>query len=167
MEELVRADYFITNLGLTSHPEGGYYKETYRSSGAFENTGYDLFPSGRSYSTAIYYLLQNGDFSAFHKIRSDECWHHYAGGTLLIHILHTNGQYQCVQLGKQASIGEVFQHVVPAGAWFASEPSPSSDFVLTGCTVSPGFDFRDFEMARKEDLLTIYSQRELISRLCR
>lgn len=157
--------YYISNLDLIPHPEGGYYRETYRSEGKFPGTSIE-FPSGRNFSTAIYYLLQQGDFSRFHKIKSDECWHHYAGDTLLIHIIHADGEYKCIQLGKQSAYGEVFQHIVPANSWFASEPSPQSEFVLVGCTVSPGFEFKDFKMAVKEELLHLYPQHfKVIDRL--
>ena len=139
-------------MGLLPHPEGGFYKETYRAGEKFDGVSSE-FPSGRCYSTAIYYLLEKGDYSGFHKIKSDECWHHYGGGTLLIHIIHTNGNYECISLGKELENGEIFQFVVPANAWFASEPAEGSSFVLVGCTVSPGFEFMDFEMAKKNELL--------------
>jgi len=161
------AQYYIEHLQLQPHPEGGYYKETYRSAGSIAADYLPENVSGdRSYSTAIYFLLQQGDFSAFHRIKSDECWHFYDGGTLLIHVLHQNGEYSCTRLGKNIHEGEVFQYVVPAGAWFASEPA--SFFTLVGCTVAPGFDFADFEMANREALgLQFPMHRELISRLYR
>jgi uncharacterized protein len=155
------AKYFIEHLELLPHPEGGYYKETYRSQQTFPIKE-GIFPAGRNYSTAIYYLLEQGDHSAFHKIRSDECWHHYAGDTLLIHIIHKDGTYECIHLGKHSGNGEVFQFVVPANAWFASEPAPGSSFVLKGCTVSPGFDFKDFEMAKQIELLQQFPQHAMI-----
>ena len=126
------------------------------------------FTGDRNYSTAIYFLLEQGDFSAFHRIKSDECWHFYAGETLLVHVIDLKGEYRCICLGKHIHEGEVYQAVVPAGAWFASEPAPGSTFTLVGCTVSPGFDFADFEMA---NALTLAGQfprhRALIQRLCR
>jgi uncharacterized protein len=161
------AEFYINHLGLLPHPEGGFYKETYRAEGKFKETSNE-FPSGRSYSTAIYYLLEKGDYSGFHKIKSDECWHHYAGETLLIHIIYPDGKYECISLGKELDKGEVFQFVVPANAWFASEPAKGSAFVLVGCTVSPGFDYMDFEMAEKDELLGQYpGHGTVISRLTR
>jgi uncharacterized protein len=161
------AQYYIEHLQLQPHPEGGYYKETYRSKGNIASACLPEYISGqRSYSTAIYFLLQQGDFSAFHRIKSDECWHFYDGGTLLVHVLHKNGEYNCIRLGKNIHEGEVFQYVVSAGAWFASEPA--SFFTLVGCTVAPGFDFADFEMAKSENLVQQFPQhKDLISRLCR
>ena len=163
------ARYYIEQLQLQPHPEGGYYKESYRSA---MNIAASCLPKDiggdRSCSTAIYFLLRQGDFSAFHRIKSDECWHFYEGGTLLIHVLHENGEYHCVRLGRNIQEGEMFQFVVPAGAWFASEPAGSSFFALVGCTVAPGFDFADFEMAIKENLLQQFPGLEsLITRLCK
>ena len=162
------ARYYIEHLQLASHPEGGFYKETYRSEGTIAAACLpEEMVGDRSFSTAIYFLLREGDFSAFHKIKSDECWHFYEGGTLLIHVLHQNGDYNCTRLGRNIHEGEVFQFVVPAGAWFASEPAPNSFFSLVGCTVAPGFDFADFAMAKKENLLQQFPQHELlINRLC-
>ena len=159
------AEFYIHHLGLLPHPEGGFYKENYRSNGKF-NEGTSGFPSGRNFSTAIYYLLNQGDYSAFHRIKSDECWHHYAGESLMIHIIHPNGKYECIHLGKASEKAEVFQFVVPALAWFAAEPAPGSSFVLAGCTVSPGFDFADFEMAKREELMGEFPElRVVVERL--
>ena len=163
------ARYYIDHLQLKSHPEGGFYRETYRSAGTIANGCLPKnFQGDRSFSTAIYFLLQESDFSAFHRIKSDECWHFYEGGTLLIHVLQQNGSYSCARLGRNIQEGETFQYVVPAGAWFASEPAASSFFALVGCTVAPGFDFADFEMASKENLLAQFPEHELlINRLFR
>ena len=162
------AEYFIKHLQLQPHPEGGFFKETYRSPGIIPSQSLPEFNGDRHYSTAIYFLLQQGDFSAFHRIKSDECWHFYEGGSLLIHIIDDEGNYSCIHLGRKIDEGEVFQFVVPAGSWFASEPGPGTNFTLVGCTVAPGFDFADFEMATAENLLKEYPQhRSLIERLCR
>ena len=161
------APHYIEHLQLLPHPEGGYYKESYRSPVTISASCLPGFDGDRCYSTAIYFLLQQGDFSAFHRIKSDECWHFYDGGTLLIHVLR-NGEYVCTRLGKDVSNGEVVQFVVPAGAWFASEPAADTSFALVGCTVAPGFDFADFEMAQEENLLQSFPNYEaLIKRLCR
>lgn len=153
----------IRHLQLLPHPEGGYYRETYRSLSTTQTPGGE-----RSASTAIYYLLEQGDFSAFHRIKSDECWHFYAGQTLLIHVIVANGDYSCIRLGNMLEQNEQLQFVVPAGAWFASEPALDTTFALVGCTVAPGFDFADFEMGDREQLLEKFPQHtEVISRLCR
>jgi uncharacterized protein len=163
------ADYLVKHLELQPHPEGGFFKETYRSAGNITSESLPgNFTGDRSYSTAIYFLLQQGDYSAFHRIESDECWHFYDGGTLLIHIIDLEGNYSCIRLGREIDKGETFQYVVPAHCWFASEPAPGVDFSLVGCTVAPGFEFADFEMAKKETLLGHYPQHHaVISRLCR
>ena len=160
---------YIEVLHLLPHPEGGYYKETYRSKGKITNECLpSVFHGERNYSTAIYYLLQQGDFSAFHKINSDECWHFYGGDTLLIHVIDIQGDYSCVRLGSKLNNGGQPQFVVPACSWFASEPAPASIFSFVGCTVAPGFDFADFEMASKEELLKAFpAHTSVISKLCR
>ena len=163
------AEYFIKHLQLQPHPEGGFFKETYRSIGNIPSQSLPAnFGGDRSYSTAIYFLLQQGEYSAFHKIESDECWHFYEGGTLLIHVIDEDGNYSYIRLGRNIREGEVFQYVVPARCWFASEPAPGVDFSLVGCTVAPGFDFADFEMANAEALSKEYPQHQsIIYRLCR
>jgi len=142
---------------MEPHPEGGYFKETYRSSEFIlkEHLPH-RFGDKRRFSTAIYFLLTSESFSAFHKIKSDEVWHFYAGGSLLIHILHINGSYELIKLGNKMEAGEVFQCVVPAGSWFASECAEGSNFSFVGCTVSPGFDFADFELAIGDQLIRKY-----------
>lgn len=159
----------VEGLGLQPHPEGGYYRETYRSEDRIRE---DALPSGfvgdRHCSTAIYYLLGPGDFSAFHRIRSDETWHFYKGAGLILHVLTDGGGCESVLLGDGAERGEVFQATVKAGRWFASEPSTPDGYALVGCTVSPGFDFRDFEMADAETLAAGWPDHvDLVRRLCR
>jgi predicted cupin superfamily sugar epimerase len=163
------ADFLIKHLRLQPHPEGGFFKETYRSSGTIVSKCLPTeFNGDRNYSTAIYFLLQQDDYSTFHRIRCDECWHFYDGGPLLIHIIDNENKYHCIRMGRNLGEGEIFQFVVPANSWFASEPAPAVAFSLVGCTVSPGFDFADFEMAHKENLSALYPQYyTLINRLCR
>jgi predicted cupin superfamily sugar epimerase len=162
------ATFYIDHLHLKPHPEGGYYAETYRSSGVIAASALLEFKGDRNYSTAIYYLLKQGDFSAFHRIKSDECWHYYAGDTLLIHVLNHDRTYSCIKLGSAIDKGEVFQFVVPANTWFAAECAEQSSFVLTGCTVAPGFDFADFEMADRQSLLNKFPEHSsIILKLCR
>lgn len=161
--------YYIQHLDLKPHPEGGYYKETYRSAEGISAEALPTrFGGERSFSTAIFYLLQRGDYSAFHRIKSDECWHFYAGETLLIHVIENNGNYSCIKLGANPDNGEVFQSVVPATAWFAAEPANHAHFSLVGCTVSPGFDFLDFEMADQRTLSALFpAHNDIIKHLCR
>ena len=164
----MNADYFIKHLQLQPHPEGGFFKEMYRSEGLIPSNCLQDFSGDRNYSTAIYFLLQQGDFSAFHRIKSDECWHFYEGGTLLIHVMDREGNYSCTKLGRKLHEGETFQFVVPAYCWFASEPAEKTEFTLVGCTVAPGFDFADFEMADARTLIENYPQHQsIIEKLCR
>lgn len=164
------AEDLIVRLGLKKHPEGGYYRETYRSEELLtaENLPERFSGGERSFSTAIYFLLAGEDFSALHRIMSDEVWHFYAGGTLAIHVLDQKGQYVRHRLGT-ACVGEVsFQTVVKAGCWFGASLETPETFALVGCTVSPGFDFRDFELADRGELLRMFPEQEkLIARLTR
>jgi predicted cupin superfamily sugar epimerase len=165
----MNANYFITRLQLQSHPEGGFFKEVYRSEESIASKALPArFTGERNLSTSIYYLLRQGQHSFFHRIKSDEGWHFYAGETLLIHVIEPDGSYYCIKLGSDIYTGETFQFVVPAKAWFAAEPAPGSEFSLCGCTVSPGFDFADFEIADKEELITAFPEyKEIIGRLSR
>lgn len=156
-----QAQQWIDRLEMQPHPEGGYYKETYRSSGSIATID-------RSYSTAIYYLLLEDAFSAFHRIKSDELWHFYAGATLEVAVLYPNGSLKIHRLGPNWEKGDRFQLVVPANHWFASRMADPTTYVLVGCTVSPGFNFNDFEMAKRGSLLTEYPQhRDIIHQLTR
>lgn len=142
----------ITLLGLSPHPEGGFYRETFR---APANVNALSAPVSRAASTAIYFLLRAGEFSAFHSVSSDEVWHHYLGATLELHTIDRGGMHQRVELGPQLQHGECPQWVVPAGTLQAARVI-GEGFVLCGCTVAPGFDFADFDMPLRRDLATRY-----------
>ena len=161
--------FWVEKLELLPHPEGGYFKETYRSKGVINKSALpSTFNGDRSYSTAIYFLLTSKNFSAFHKIASDELWHFYDGDGLSIHIIHPDGKKEELRLGRDIKKGETFQAMVPAGSWFASETINREGWALVGCTVAPGFDFNDFEMAERDKLIKKYPQHtELIQRLTR
>ena len=157
----------VKRFDLKPHPEGGFYSETYRSQEAISGAALpDRFASDRYFSSAIYFLLEKGNFSAFHRIKSDECWHFYSGDPLWVHVLHDDGRAETITLGNTAD--SVYQYVVPAGCWFASETAPNGIFSLVGCTVAPAFDFADFELAKAEELIRVFpSHQHLIQRLCR
>lgn len=144
----------IAKFGLTPHPEGGYFKETYRSDALTSSDGKE-----RNVSTAIYYLLEGDDFSAFHRIQSDEMWHFYSGDTLEIVEITTDGVLKHHLLGTDYS-ANIPQVVIPAGSWFAAHLPKKNALAFVGCTVAPGFDFEDFEMAQQEDLLMEYPDLE-------
>ncbi len=159
----------VAELKLQPHPEGGFYALTYKSGGQIPHEVLpDGFSGDRVFSTAIYFLLSGKDFSAFHRIQSDELWHFYAGCGLEIFVIHPNGNSEVLKLGSDLNNGFRFQQTVPAGCWFASRPVDENHFSLVGCTVAPGFDFADFELAEKEQLLSAYPQHsDWIHQLCR
>ncbi|HNV86981.1 MAG TPA: cupin domain-containing protein [Candidatus Omnitrophota bacterium] len=159
----------MRRLGLVKHPEGGYYREVYRSKNFLEEKSLPAgFAGRRSMSTGIYFLLKGGQFSAFHRIRSDEVWHFYAGSPLRLYRINPAGKLSTVYLGADPRKRCVFQAAVRAGDWFAAEVSVKAGFSLVGCTTAPGFDFRDFELAKKEDLSARYPRwKALIQRLTR
>jgi len=159
----------VAALKLETHPEGGWYRETYRSAESIDHLSLPLrFGGNRNYGTAIYFLLPAGVFSAFHRIASDELWHFYEGLPLNIYVIHPNGELEINRLGRDMKAGEQFQAMVPAGCWFASMPVGDEGHTLTGCTVAPGFDFADFELAVTDTLSTEFPQHEeLIRQFCR
>ena len=166
---MVTAQQLITQYNLLPHPEGGWYKETYKSATQIAaNALPQGFTDNRVFSTAIYFMLEQGNFSAFHRIKSDECWHFYTGQPLIVYVLLPNGLLDIIELGSNINTGQLFQYVVPANCWFASRPAPGSRFCFVGCTVAPGFDFADFELATAKILCDLYPQHvALIKELCR
>jgi hypothetical protein len=163
------AQTYVRALQLQAHPEGGFYRETYRSPLLMDVAQVD--PGEfvqRSVSTGIYFLLEHGNFSAFHKIHSDEMWHFYAGQALEVLEISPAGELRCTRLGPDVLQGEVFQHVVPAHTWFASRVVAGGAFSLVGCTVAPGFDFADFCLADRAALVATFPQhRQTIHELTR
>jgi hypothetical protein len=164
---LMDAHTIIKKLNLTEHPEGGYFKETYRSTGVISEK--ELGPSysgDRKYSTCIYFLLTSEKFSAFHKINQDEIWHFYKGTPLLLHIITKEGVYKTITIGNDFEKGEVPQYVVKGGDWFAAEVIEKEAYALVGCTVAPGFDFADFVLPERKELVALFPQhQEIISKL--
>jgi uncharacterized protein len=162
----VSPDEIVKKLALTAHPEGGYYKEVYRSTHCLRGATLDSFDGDRNLSTAIYFMLEQGQKSVFHRIKSDEIWHHYLGQGLEIVELHEDGQVKITVLGKDILAGELLQYVVPAGVWFGARLAPNGRYALAGCTVAPGFDFGDFEMADRADLVRRHpNQKHIITML--
>lgn len=159
----------ILKLDLQQHPEGGYFKEIYRSDGIITETNLgDDFLSSRNYATSIYFLLTSDSFSAFHRIKQDEIWHFYKGAPLKLHIISQKGAYSNVIIGNDLENGQLPQFVVPAKDWFAAEVLIQNNYSLVGCTVSPGFDFKDFELPKRDTLLKQFPQHaKLITKLTR
>lgn len=145
---------WITELGLEPHPEGGFYRRSYTANYCVlpEN-----FTAARPIASAIYYLLPASQFSALHRIKSDELWHFYAGGGLHISVITPEGELKILRLGLDLSQDEQPQQLVPAGCWFGASVA-RGEYVLVGCTVAPAFDFADFELGKRAELLASYPQ---------
>lgn len=144
---------FIDAFDLQPHPEGGWYRETYR--GEADN-------AGRAVSTGIYFLLTSENISKFHRIDADEMWHFYAGDPLTVHMIDPSGNYSTHEIGNDMSAGQVFQAIVPKGVWFGASVEKLGGYALVGCTVAPGFEFDAFELAERDALLSEYPQHEAI-----
>lgn len=165
----MNARQWIEHLGLTRHPEGGYYREVYRSQEIIKRAYLpERFSGDRCFATAIYFLLEGDDFSAFHRIRQDEIWHFYDGSPLTIHVISQDGGYSTLALGRDADAAQRPMAVVGAGDLFAAQVDEVSSFSLLGCTVAPGFDFADFDMPGRDQLLREHTQhRDIIETLSR
>ncbi len=156
----------IKRLRLKPHKEGGYYKEVYRSNDFCLLKDKKNNQIKRRFSTSIYYLLNGNDFSAFHKLKSDEIWHFYEGSALIINFFDKNKNLKKIILGEKGK--EHFQCVIKKGTWFSAEVKNKNSFCLVGCTVSPGFEFEDFEMGTYNKLIKIYpAHKKIIKRMTR
>jgi len=146
-----KAKYYIQKLQLNKHPEGGYFKEIYRAGEMYfiDTPKKNL---KRNVSTSIYFLLDGVQVSKFHRLNSDELWHFYDGTSVKIYIIDEKGKLTKILLGKKTDNGELFQAVIKKNTWFAAEVVNKKSFALIGCTVSPGFDFSDFELAERKTL---------------
>ena len=150
---------YIKKLQLKSHPEGGYYKELYRAGELILPDHLPTrFKSARSFSTSIYYLLDGSQISTFHRLKSDELWHFYDGSTLIIYIIDVGGELKKLKLGRNVDEGEIFQVQINNDNWFGAELLDKSSYALVGCTVAPGFEFEDFELANKVELIKRYPE---------
>ena len=158
-----KAGYWLAKLGLKPHPEGGHYKEVYRSD---NEVSVAKSSSKKSAVTSIYYLLEKSDFSSFHRISSDEIWYFHRGEAVIIHTLESDMKLTSVELSDGQS--GVFSHVVKAGKWFSAELKEKKGFALVSCAVAPGFEFEGFELAEKKELRSEFPNHvEIIDRLCR
>ena len=159
----------VKSLALLPHPEGGFYKEVYRSNQVIaQEVLPDDFSGDRSYCTSIYFVLTSDNFSAFHRIKQDEIWHFYGGSCLSVHVIDASGAYTEHKLGMNLTQGERPQLVVPGGCWFASSVPAKNSYAFVGCTVAPGFEFDDFELAERTVLQKAYPKySEIIHKLTR
>lgn len=154
----MNAKHWIEKLQLLPHPEGGFYKETYRAKEEIEPTG---FEGKRNISTAIYFLLEEKDKSNFHRIKSDELWFFHEGNALEIYVLKED-KIEILLLGKNIDQGENLQAIVPGGSWFGARLKDGKGYALVSCTVAPGFDFKDFELGKKRELLLRFPKHKTI-----
>lgn len=161
------ADYWIDTLGLTGHPEGGYFRETFRSAEAVSGPNLPERHAGdRAFQTAIYFLLRSGQKSALHRMESDELWFYHAGSPAVVYCLHPDGRREDLRLGPDPDRGEVLQAAVPNGVWFGAEVTAPDSYVLVSCTVAPGFEFDDFRLGGRAELLERFPQHaELIEHM--
>lgn len=147
------AQELVETLRLARHPEGGFFRETYRAS---ESIARDALPArfggARAFGTAIYFLIEDGDFSALHHIASDEVWHFYLGDPLSVVEIDAHGRLTETLLGHDVGRGERPQHVVLAGNVFGARLAAGGAYALVGCTVAPGFDFADFALSERREL---------------
>ena len=160
-------EYWMNKLQLKPHPEGGYFRETYRSDSRVQqiDTSQMDLPV-RSACTSIFYLLGENDISMFHRLSADEIWYFHHGTTLLIHSIDHDGEHLTHRLGSELHNGDTLCQIIPSETWFGAELEDKSGFALVSCVVAPGFEFDDFEMAERETLLSTYPQHaEVISRL--
>jgi len=140
----------VSELNLVAHPEGGYYRETYRSTAAVITAG----GQRRSALTNIYFLLTGDAFSAWHRIDADESWHFYRGGDVIILIIKPDGSLEEQRLGSNGP----WQMTVPAGCYFAAYVHDAAAYALVGCSVAPSFEFSGFELASRDALTAQHPQ---------
>lgn len=159
MDEAVKR--IVERFGLVPHPEGGFFREVYRSTLKVDHPGIpDENEAGRAAGTLIYFLLSGTDFSAFHRVRwSDEVWHLYAGGPLEIFTIDDRGKLKRRVLTADVEQGEPTT-VIPAGTWQSARPAEGAAWALGGCTVSPGFEYADFEMPEARELIERFPEHQ-------
>lgn len=152
----VRIAELVAQLDLRPHPEGGFYKEIYRS-----DLGVNTASGERSIMTSIYFLLTSENVSKFHQIKSDEMWFYHEGSPLTVHVIGENGQYECIKVGLAGEDNRP-QQLVPAGVIFGSTVDELDSYSLVSCVVAPGFNFEDFKLFSKEELLPKFPEHEEI-----
>ncbi len=157
------ANEWIEQLDLKPHPEGGYYREVYRSSELIPAEALpERFNKSHVFGTSIYFLLNGKQISSLHRLKSDEIWHFYSGSSVCISMIFADGTLRQKTLGPHPEEGETFQVVIPRGCWFGAKVTDEKGYALVGCTVAPGFEFDDFELAKRADLLKLFPQHKEI-----
>ena len=158
---------WITKLELLPHPEGGYYKEVYRANEKIDKAALpSRYSSERTFATSIYYLLKSGQFSSFHKLKSDETWHFYKGSPIAIYLISLAGKFEKIVLGDEIDKNQLLQYTIERETWFAAEPLEKNSYSLIGCSVAPGFEFDDFQLGKRAELIMSFPKySEIILRL--
>lgn len=150
----IKASEYIEALNMQKHIEGGYFCETFRSQySVLSDNLLDRFSGKRTLMTSIYFLLEGKDISKLHKVRGDEIWFFHDGSPAIIEILNTNGSIDRMVLGTDVKSGQLPQIIIPADTWFTAKIAVENSFILLACTVAPGFEYDDFELAKPEKLL--------------
>lgn len=153
------AEYWIQHLNLKPHPEGGFYKEEYRSSIEVQKSNLPRgFTSARKLATSIYFLLRSVDISRLHRLRSDEIWYYHTGSPITLIYIDAEGKKHKHILGNNPEKAEKLSVLIPSGCIFCASVAQKDSFGLISCVVTPGFEFDDFELFDKEDLLQAYPQ---------
>lgn len=160
-------DDWIRALELKPHPEGGYFREVFRSEEQIPGlTLPPRYTGPRAFATSIYFLLPGDQVSRFHRLKSDELWYYHAGCALTVHVLSPSNAYRTERIGNEPESGESLQVALPWNSWFGATVDDPDGYTLVGCLVAPGFEFVDFELARRAELLELYPQyRDIILRL--
>ena len=154
-----KSQFYIEALKLEPHPEGGFFSEIYKSDETINSQCLPARYNGlRSFSTSIYFLLKEDQISYLHKLKSDELWHFYDGCATKLYIIDEKGNLSNIVLGRNLAEGEILQVVIKRNYWFCAEITDKLSFSLVGCTVSPGFEFDDFEIGKRDELLTRFPQ---------
>ncbi len=151
-------EYWRDKLQLTKHPEGGHYREIYRADEFIAVRRPESEAAQRNQCTSIYFLLKSGERNFLHRIKSDELWHFYDGSPLIVYEIDAQGNLRKNLLGLNPDNGELPLLVIKAGSWFCAEVLAENSFTLAGCTVSPGFDFKDLEIADRGILMEEFPQ---------
>ncbi len=157
------AEYWIEHLNLTKHPEGGYFKECFRSIEFIKQSHLpDRYTEKHCFLTSIYFLLKGKDISAFHRLKSDEIWYYHDGSPLTAYMIDKKGKLSIEKLGCDMDKGEKPQIMFTQEVWFGAKVDNINQYTLMGCSVAPGFEFSDFEMAEKEKLIKLYPDHQQI-----
>lgn len=164
-----QAQYWIKKLALKKHPEGGFYHEVYRSNELIQKQYLPArYLGDRCLSTSIYFLLSDDDFSAFHRVNSDEIWHFHAGTSLTLYVINPKGELTQIVLSNELNKESVLQYAIPENYWFAARVNDPQSYALISCTVSPGFEFEDFQLAKRSQLINLFPQhKNIITQLTR